>query len=71
MKQKSNENISSSKRLFQNNFPQDLRLTTSQETNGKAVTRKRSGIASEFFLNLSHCRFVAHIRDISGFQWRY
>ena len=36
---------------------EDLRLTTSLETDDKADTRKGSGIAL-VFVYLSHCRFV-------------
>ena len=38
----------------------DLRLSTSKETNGKAKLRTRSGKPELLFI-LSHCRFVAKI----------
>ena len=37
---------------------EDLRRTTSHETNGKADLRKRSGIASEYLFFPSHCSVV-------------
>ena len=37
---------------------EDLRPTTSHETDGKANTRKGSGIAPLVFVYSSHCSFV-------------
>ena len=41
---------------------EELRLTTSHETDGKANTRKGSGIV---FVYSSHCRFV--VIDLNSF----
>ena len=40
------------------NASEDLRRTTSHETNGQAKLRKRSGIASDFLFIPSHCSVV-------------
>ena len=40
------------------NASEDLRRTTSHETDGQAKLRKRSGIASEFLFISSHCSVV-------------
>ena len=46
------------------NDSEDLRLTTSQETNGKAVMQWRSLAWPLFFVNFfSHCRFVMSIQN--------
>ena len=40
------------------NASEDLRRTTSHETNGQAKLRTRSGIASDFLFISSHCSVV-------------
>ena len=56
----------SEKNYFPQNASEDLRLTTSHETNGKADLRTRSGIASEvlfLFKPLSLCCSCNSIKE--------
>ena len=50
------------------NASEDLRPTTSHETDGKANTRKGSGIAPEFCVYSSHCRFVVFDLNIRKYE---